>query len=48
MTANITAYRYGPSDWATLGKLFVDYGPNADAIAAEIANMLNEGKHAVR
>ena len=37
-TATITAYQFGPSTWATLGKLFADFGPEAREIATAVTN----------
>ena len=48
VTASITPYQYGPSDWATLGRLFVDVGPEAKLIAAEIAMKLSDKTRPVR
>jgi len=42
-TASITPYQFGPSDWASLGKLFADFGPEAKEIAAAVA----KGAHPV-
>ena len=36
VTASITPYQFGPSDWASLGPLFADFGPEAKEIAAAI------------
>ena len=44
VTANITAYQFGPSDWAILGKLFADSRPEAELIARELASKLNDNK----
>jgi hypothetical protein len=46
VTASITPYVQGPSDWAILGKLFNDRGPQAteteaESIAAEIRGQLS-------
>ena len=46
VTANITAYEFVLSDWAILGKLFVDFDPEARTVAAEIAKKLNDKGHA--
>jgi hypothetical protein len=48
VTTSITAYQFGPSDWAILGRLFVDVGPEAKVIAAEITKKLSDETHAVR
>jgi len=40
VAASITAYQFGPSDWAILGKLFADFQPEADSIAAELTREL--------
>ncbi len=48
VTASITPYQFGPSDWAILGTLFVDSRPEADLIAGEIAKKLSDDKTAVR
>jgi hypothetical protein len=48
VTANITPYDFVLSGWATLGKLFVDFDPEARTIAAEIAEKLKHGKRAAR
>ena len=40
--AAITAYQFGPSDWAILGRLFADFGPEANSIATEITKKLND------
>ena len=48
VTASITAYQFGPSDWAILGKLFADLGPEAKSIAREIARRLDDGRPANR
>jgi hypothetical protein len=42
-TATITPYQLGPSDWASLGKLFADFEPEAKEIAAAVA----KGAHPV-
>ena len=41
--ASITPYQYGPSDWAILGRLFVDSQPEEELIARQIAKKLNSG-----
>ncbi len=48
VTASITPYQFGPSDWAILGTLFADFRPEAELIAGEIAKQLNDDKNAVR
>ena len=48
VSASITPYQFGPSDWATLGRFFVDFGPEADSVAAEISKRLSSFDHAVR
>lgn len=37
VTAEISAYQFGPSDWSTLGLLFADFSQEANSIASEIA-----------
>lgn len=44
VTASITPYQFGPSDWAILGKSFVDFRPEAELIAKELASKLNDNK----
>jgi hypothetical protein len=44
VTASITTYQFGPSDWAILGKLFADFRPEAELIAREVARKLSEGR----
>ena len=42
VTASITAYQFGPSDWAVLGRLFTDsFDSEAESIATEISRKLN-------
>jgi hypothetical protein len=48
VTASITPYQFGPSDWAILGTLFADFRPEAELIAAEIVSKLSDNKNAVR
>ena len=48
VTASITPYQFGPSDWATLGRLFVDFRPEAESVAAEISKRLSDFDHGVR
>ena len=42
VTASITPYQFGPGEWAILGKLFVDFRPEAEVIGREIASKLSE------
>ena len=43
VTASITAYQFGPSDWVILGSLFAHhFDPEARSIAAEISRQLQE------
>jgi hypothetical protein len=44
VAATITPYQYVASDWAILGRLVADFGPEAELIAREIASKLNEDK----
>ena len=46
VTASMTAYQYVASDWAILGRLFADFGPEAELIAREIASKLSDDKQA--
>ena len=46
VTACITPYQYVASDWAILGRLFTDFGREAELIAREIASKLSEDKQA--
>ena len=48
VTASITAYQFGPSDWAILGRLFADFRSEAESIAGEIASRLGDNKGAVQ
>ena len=48
VSASITPYQFGPSDWAILGALLADFRPEADSIAREISCGLSDKKHAVR
>jgi len=48
VTASITPYQFGPSDWAILGPLFADLRPGAELIAAEITRKLSSEKNAAR
>ncbi len=48
VTASITPYQFGPSDWAILGTLFADFRPETELIAGEIAKKLSDDKNAVR
>jgi hypothetical protein len=41
VTTRITPYHFGPSTWAILGTVFVDRRPEAEAIAEEIAERMN-------
>ena len=41
VTATITPYQFGPSDWAILGGAFADLSPEAKLIAGEIAGKLS-------
>jgi hypothetical protein len=41
VTAIITPYQFGPSDWAILGRAFADFRPEAKLIAGEIAAKLS-------
>jgi hypothetical protein len=41
VTATITAYLFGPSDWAILGAAFSGFRPEAKLIAGEIAGKLS-------
>jgi hypothetical protein len=40
VTARITGYQRVGSSWAILGKIFVDYRPEADSISEEISKAL--------
>jgi len=40
LTASITPYQFGPSDWAILGPLFADLRPEAELISREISSEL--------
>ena len=44
LTASIAAYQFGPSDWAMLGRLFVDSRPEAELISREITSKLRATK----
>jgi len=46
VTASITPYQHVGSAWAILGRLFADFGPEAELIARQIASKLNEDKQA--
>jgi hypothetical protein len=48
VTASITPYQFGPSDWAILGPIFADPQPEADLIAEEIGRRLREAAKAAR
>jgi len=48
VTASITPYQFGPSDWAILGTLFADFRSETELIAGEIAKKLSDDKNAVR
>ena len=48
VTATITPYQFGPSDWAILGPLFADFRPEAELIAGEITRKLRSEKNAAR
>jgi hypothetical protein len=48
VTASITPYQFGPSDWAILGPLFADCRPEAELIAREITGKLRSEKDAAR
>jgi hypothetical protein len=48
LTASITPYHFGPSDWAILGPLFADCRPEAELIAKEITRKLSSEKNAAR
>ena len=48
VTASITPYDFVLSGWAMLGKLFVDFDPEARTIAAEIMEKLRDEKRAAR
>jgi hypothetical protein len=48
VTATITPYQFGPSDWAILGPLFADFRPEAELIAGEITRKLSSEKNAAR
>jgi hypothetical protein len=48
VTASITPYQFGPSDWAILGKLLADFRPEAELVARELASKLNDNKKKVR
>jgi hypothetical protein len=48
VTASITPYQFGPSDWAILGPLFADCRPEAELIAGEITRKLRSEKNAAR
>ena len=48
VTANITPYQFGPSDWAILGPLFADFRPEAELIAGEITRKLSSTKNEAR
>ena len=49
VTASITPYQFGPSDWAILGTFFADFPPEeAELIAEEIAKKLSNDKNAAR
>jgi hypothetical protein len=48
VTASITPYQFGPSDWAILGPLFADFRPEAELIAGEITRKLSSEKKAAR
>ena len=48
VTASIIGWQFGPSDWAILGKLFVDFRPETELIAQEIASKLSEDKQATK
>jgi hypothetical protein len=41
VTTSITPYQFGPSDWASLGPLFVDFRPEAELIAGQITKELS-------
>ena len=44
VTASITPYQFVASDWAILGRLFVDSRPEAELIAGEIARKLSRDR----
>ena len=44
LTASITPYQFGPSDWALLGRRFADFRPVAELISQEIAGQLKASK----
>ena len=44
LTASITPYQFGPSDWAILGALFADFRPEAELISREINSKLRATK----
>lgn len=48
VTATIIPYQFGPSDWAILGRFFVDTRPEAELLASEIATRLDKAKHPAR
>jgi hypothetical protein len=48
VTASITPYQFGPSEWAILGPLFADFRPEAELIVGEIGKKLSNDKNAAR
>jgi hypothetical protein len=48
VTASITPYQFGPSDWAILGTLFTEFRPEAELIAWEIASKLSDDKNPLK
>jgi hypothetical protein len=48
VTACITPYRFGPSDWAILGRAFIDTRPEAELLAKELTLRLDRDKQAAK
>jgi hypothetical protein len=42
----ITPYQFGPSDWASLGRLFADFEPESKEIAGAVTRKYNETRRA--
>lgn len=48
VTAKITAFQLGPSDWAVLGTRFANHDPESQLMAEEITEKLSAGCQAAR
>ena len=48
VTAKITPYQFHASDWASLGRVFVNLQPEAELIAAEISKLLKSAEQQMK